>query len=138
VTSTAQAFSAKETVWFPTVPGSVADARAWLVGRSAELLGPGRADDLALALSEVVTNAVRHGGGGDGRLELSATPKPGFLCVQVTDAGPGFVPRPRAMASEPTGGYGLFLVERLTRRWGITREAERTRVWFEFDYASSR
>ena len=43
-----------------------------------------------------------------------------------------------SMASEPTGGYGLFLVERLTRRWGMTREAQRTRVWFEFDYTGSR
>ena len=80
-----------------------------------------------------MTNAVRHGG-GERRVEISVTPKPEFLCVQVTDDGPGFVPRPGAMASEPSGGFGLFIVERLTRRWGLTREAQRTRVWFEFDY----
>jgi hypothetical protein len=38
------------------------------------------------------------------------------------------------MASDENGGFGLFIVERLTRRWGVTREDRRTRVWFEFDY----
>ena len=54
--------------------------------------------------------------------------------MQVTDEGAGFVPHPGAMSSDAHGGYGLFLVERLTRRWGMTRENHRTRVWFEFDY----
>jgi hypothetical protein len=39
------------------------------------------------------------------------------------------------MTTEPGAGYGLFLVEQLTRRWGMTREDGRTRVWFELDYA---
>ena len=56
--------------------------------------------------------------------------------MQVTDDGPGFVPLPGAMASDENGGFGLFLVEQLTRRWGVTREKSRTRVWFEFDYES--
>ena len=80
-----------------------------------------------------MANAVRHGA-PRGELRLAATPKSSFLCVQVTDDGLGFVPRPGAMASDEHGGYGLFLVERLTRRWGMTRENQRTRVWFEFDY----
>ena len=42
VTSTAQAFSAKETIWIPAEPGSVGAARTWLLGRSAELLAAGR------------------------------------------------------------------------------------------------
>ena len=131
--TTAQALTDRETARFSVEPGAVAAAREWLLARSSELLADQRTADLALVLSEIVTNAVRHGG-GEGQVEVSVTPKPEFLCVQVTDDGPGFVPRPGAMASEPTGGFGLFLVERLTRRWGMTREAQRTRVWFEFDY----
>jgi two-component sensor histidine kinase len=84
-------------------------------------------------MTEIVTNSVRHGAPG-GALRLAATPKPEFLCVQVTDEGAGLVPRPGAMASDEHGGFGLFIVERLTRRWGMTREDRRTRVWFEFDY----
>ena len=88
---------------------------------------------LELAISEIVTNAVRHGRPG-GEILLAATPKEDYLCVQVTDDGAGFVPRPGALGSEEHGGFGLFIVEQLTRRWGVTRENRRTRVWFEFDY----
>jgi anti-sigma regulatory factor (Ser/Thr protein kinase) len=90
-------------------------------------------DDLAVALSEVVTNAVRHSGAEE-KIELTMTPKDGYVCVQVTDAGEGLMPRPGAMETERGAGVGLFLVEQLTRRWGMTREGERTRVWFEMDF----
>ena len=40
----------------------------------------------------------------------------------------------RALETETEGGYGLYFVEQLTRRWGVTRENRRTRVWFELDY----
>jgi anti-sigma regulatory factor (Ser/Thr protein kinase) len=114
-------------------PGSVKDARAWLSALATGLVGESKRPDLELVITEVVTNAVRHGAPG-GALRLAATPKAGFLCVQVTDEGAGFVPRPGAMASDAHGGFGLFIVERLTRRWGMTREDHCTRVWFEFDY----
>jgi anti-sigma regulatory factor (Ser/Thr protein kinase) len=114
-------------------PASVREARTWLGAIAMDLVGESRLADLGLVMSEVVANAVRHGGRG-GRLRLAATPKPEFLCVQVTDEGPGLAPSPRAMASDENGGFGLFIVEQLTRRWGVTRENRHTRVWFEFDY----
>jgi anti-sigma regulatory factor (Ser/Thr protein kinase) len=114
-------------------PGSVRGVRAWLSALATGLVDDSRRPDLELVMTEVVTNAVRHGEPG-GSLQLAATPKPEFLCVQVTDEGGGFVPRPGAMASDAHGGFGLFIVEQLTRRWGMTREDGRTRVWFEFDY----
>jgi anti-sigma regulatory factor (Ser/Thr protein kinase) len=114
-------------------PAAVRQARAWLSGLASGLIDEARRADLELAVTELVTNAVRHGTPG-GRMLVAATPKPEFLCVQVTDEGPGLVPRPGAMASDENGGFGLFIVEQLTRRWGMTRENRRTRVWFEFDY----
>jgi anti-sigma regulatory factor (Ser/Thr protein kinase) len=124
----------REALVLVAAPVAVSEARAWLTGLAAGIVDGVRLPDLELAFSEVVTNAVRHGQPG-GEILLAATPKPEFLCVQVTDEGAGFVPHPRAMMSDENGGFGLFLVERLTRRWGITREDMRTRVWFEFDYA---
>ena len=100
------------------------------------LIAEPRRPDLELVITEVVTNAVRHGAAG-GALLVAATPKPEFLCVQVTDEGAGLVPRPGAMASDENGGFGLFIIERLSRRWGVTRENRHTRVWFEFDYGGS-
>jgi anti-sigma regulatory factor (Ser/Thr protein kinase) len=114
-------------------PWAVRKARAWLSALAADHVDDARRSDLALVVTEVLTNAVRHGTPG-AAVRLAATPKPEFLCVQVTDEGPGLVPRPGAMTSEENGGFGLFIVERLTRRWGMTRENHRTRVWFEFDY----
>jgi anti-sigma regulatory factor (Ser/Thr protein kinase) len=124
----------RQAVVLVAAPVAVSEARAWLTGLAAEIVDDVRLPDLELAISEIVTNAVRHGRPG-GEIVLAATPKPHFLCVQVTDDGPGFAPRPGALSSGEHGGFGLFLVERLTRRWGMTREGLRTRVWFEFDYA---
>ena len=93
-------------------------------------------NDLRLVLSEVVSNAVRHGS-ETGAILLAVTPKDDFLCVQVTDPGPGLAPRPRATAPDEEGGWGFFLIEQLTRRWGLTRERGHTRVWFEFDVSAA-
>jgi anti-sigma regulatory factor (Ser/Thr protein kinase) len=117
-------------------PISIGTARGWIDDVAAGLVSDDRRGELRLVMTEVVTNAVRHGARG-GTLRLAATPKPEFLCVQVTDDGPGLVPRPGAMASDENGGFGLFIVEQLTRRWGVTRENRHTRVWFEFDYVAA-
>ena len=90
-----------------------------------------------LVVSEVVSNAVRHAGGAGDEIRLAVTPKDGYMCVQVTDSGPGLVPKPGALESGDEGGFGLFIVERLTRRWGVTREDNKTRVWFELDFAAA-
>ena len=34
------------------------------------------------------------------QIDLAVTPKPEFLCVQVTDDGPGLAPRPRALETD--------------------------------------
>jgi anti-sigma regulatory factor (Ser/Thr protein kinase) len=92
---------------------------------------------LELAVTEIVANAVRHSGSQE-EIRLALTPKDGYFCVRVTDGGGGVVPAPGAMGSPPGAGFGLFLVERLTRRWGMTREHGKTRVWFELDYEPER
>ena len=124
----------RAVVVFPREVDSIAGARRWL---TAFLDGAGSRsepiEDAVLVVSELVTNALRHGSEGR-RIDLAVTPKAEFLCVQVTDDWPGLAPRPRALETEDDGGFGLFFVEQLTRRWGVTRETRRTRVWFELDY----
>jgi anti-sigma regulatory factor (Ser/Thr protein kinase) len=124
---------AREEIVLAAEPVAVRHARSWLSSLARGLVAVPRLCDLELVATEIVTNAVRHGTPGAALL-IAATPKPEFICVQVTDEGPGFVPRPGAMGSDEHGGFGLFIVEQLTRRWGVTREDRRTRVWFEFDY----
>lgn len=113
-------------------PASVAEARQRMSELAEALLEEDRLADLHLVLSEVVSNAVRHGSDTE-PIMLAITPKRDYLCVQVTDSGSGLAPRPRATVPDEHGGWGFFLIEYLTRRWGMTREKQRTRVWFEFD-----
>jgi anti-sigma regulatory factor (Ser/Thr protein kinase) len=122
----------RQTFTVAPEPESVPHARERVVDLAEPFVDPERIPDLRLVISEVITNAVRHGGEGD--MLVAVTPKQGYLCVQVTDTGAGFAPRPRAFETDEDGGFGLFLIERLTRRWGLTREDRKTRVWFEFDF----
>jgi anti-sigma regulatory factor (Ser/Thr protein kinase) len=74
-------------------------------------LAAGRVTDLVLIVSELASNAIRHGG-GSGRLRLWVSPD-GVRC-QVTDEGPG-LPHPSALprqrpAATAAGGRGLWLV----------------------------
>jgi anti-sigma regulatory factor (Ser/Thr protein kinase) len=114
-------------------PGSVPAARHLACEVAAHYLDDVQFGKFELAVTEVVSNAVRHGGEAD-QIRLAITPKDGYMCVQVTDSGPGLVPKPGALEADADGGFGLFIVERLTRRWGVTREDGRTRVWFEIDF----
>lgn len=88
-------------------------------------LAPRRDDDLALLVSEVVTNAVRHGGASDDHhviVEIEAAAK--VIRVRVLDGGRR-VPVPREPGAD--GGFGLHLVEALAERWG----AAPGEIWFE-------
>jgi anti-sigma regulatory factor (Ser/Thr protein kinase) len=126
--------SERQTFRVAPEPHSVPEARERVIELAEPFVAASRIADLRLVISEVITNAVRHG--GEGEMVVAVTPKQGYLCVQVTDTGDGFAPRPRAFEPDDDGGFGLFLIERLTRRWGLTREDSNTRVWFEFDFSA--
>lgn len=118
----------------PAQIGSVPVAREMAAALGNGLMEPEQLDNLTLVVTELVSNAVRHAESSE-PVRLAITPKDGYLCVQVTDSGRGLVPEPGAIGGEGPPGYGLFLVEQLTRRWGMTREGGRTRVWVEIDFA---
>jgi anti-sigma regulatory factor (Ser/Thr protein kinase) len=89
-------------------------------------------EDVQLLVSELVTNSVRHANLGPGdavNVHVSASRR--AVRVEVEDAGRGFDPDAVA-GPRGTGGYGLFLVDRLANRWGVdTRDG--ASVWFELD-----
>jgi len=117
---------------FDPEPASVPEARRLTREFADGLMHGDQANKLDMAVTEVFSNAVRHSGSED-EILLALTQKDEYVCVRVSDGGTGLVPRPGAMTTEPGAGYGLFLVEQLTRRWGMTRENDKTRVWFELD-----
>ncbi len=111
-------------------PGAVPDARRALDALGAKVSAQ-TLEDLRLLVSELVTNSVRHAGLGEAQtIELKVKLLPETVRVEVNDQGGGFEPTPRSAASEDQSGWGLYLVSRLSDRWGVSSDGV-TRVWFE-------
>jgi PAS domain S-box-containing protein len=81
-----------------------------------------------LIVSELITNAIRHGDGPH-RLRLI---QHRVLTCEVSDTDTGR-PRPRHPGTLDEHGRGLSLVARLARRWGSRSEADGKVVWAEQD-----
>ncbi len=114
----------------PAAAGAARKALTALNG-SLHLVSPERLLDAQLLISEVVTNAVRHGGGDEVRVTVRANPE--LMRVEVHDQGAGFdpaqIPERSAQATER---WGLQLVAALAHRWGARAERGNV-VWFEID-----
>lgn len=88
-----------------------------------------RLDDFVVAVNELLTNAVRHGG-GVGRVALWSAD--GEVVCEVSDSGHGLrdarrEPSVRPPADQP-GGWGLWLAEELTDTFRLTTGDQGTTV----------
>ena len=117
----------------PFAASSVGVARRRLV---SDLMTAGIYDsavcDVALVISELLSNALRH-----------AAPLPGSeirvawrideesVQVSVSDGGGMTVPELGEPTPGATGGRGLRIVEKLSRRWGTSTGDDGTTVWAE-------
>jgi anti-sigma regulatory factor (Ser/Thr protein kinase) len=101
-------------------------ARHWVSKHCAPLLNREQRDVLELLTSEVVANAVLHGGG---TLTLAVGCAPGEVVVAVSDTNPQ-PPVVRAAGPEATGGRGVALVDLLAQAWGWEPHPPGKRVWF--------
>ncbi|MEO3870002.1 ATP-binding protein [Nonomuraea sp. B12E4] len=110
----------------PSVPSGVGKARSLV---RTELTGwaPQQAiDDCLLIVSELVTNAVRHGGSAYAlRLEV----REDRLYGEVFDPGDG-VPQQRSPDIDAISGRGLQIVAALSDAWGVTPGDGGKTVWF--------
>ena len=105
--------------WWPSVP----DGPVGSAGRAPQV------EDALLVVSELVTNALLHGGDP---VELRLHGEGPLLRIEVQDRNPG-LPRPRAPhdGTRP-GGHGLHIIARLARDWGCVPVAEGGKtVWAE-------
>jgi serine/threonine-protein kinase RsbW len=89
-----------------------------------------RLDDFVVAVNELLTNAVRHGG-GTGRLLLRHVDD--RVECEVSDHGPGLSHplldgTPARPPADQPGGWGLWLAEELTDDFAITSGAGGTTV----------
>jgi anti-sigma regulatory factor (Ser/Thr protein kinase) len=110
-------------------------ARAARHALRARRLDPDLDHTVALLTSEVVGNAVRHTGMGDGeQILFFARIGEDHIHVEVADRGPCFDPDIRHEAD----GFGLRLVDKLASDWGVERTENGCRVWFDVDRRSGR
>lgn len=97
------------------------------------------AKDIALlVISELVTNAVRHGSASPGDVVgLRVQRRGGATRIEVSDSsGNGAVAVPDGSPlhrEDARSGWGLPIVAELTDRWGVEHRGACTCVWCELD-----
>jgi anti-sigma regulatory factor (Ser/Thr protein kinase) len=99
---------------------------------SEPTLPPSLRDDLSLLVTELVTNAVLHGGAADDRpVQVEFRRQGDRIRVEVIDPGTVFELAAAPMSGDASGGWGLFLVDQIAERWGVHPASSGTCVWFE-------
>lgn len=88
-------------------------------------------DDAELLVSEVVTNAVLHGGVNYAPVSVQRLRH--AVRVEVVDPGSVFPTRTGSIDLTTPGGLGLGIVETVSSRWGILTSEPGKTVWFELD-----
>ncbi|MFF2641032.1 ATP-binding protein [Streptomyces niveus] len=123
----AQEVPTSSSMAVPHGPAGVGQARHRM---RAELRGRGLSDavvdDAVLILSELLSNACRHGrplgrteiGDGDVRAAWEVDPV-GRLTVEVTDGGGPTRPVPATPSVTARGGRGLNIITSLAEEWGV-------------------
>ncbi len=107
-------------------------ARNAVLSRLGGCLTDDSAGDVALIVSELVTNSVLHADlGSTDTVLVELTIGDDRLAITVTDRGSGQMPR--LLARDPTrpNGVGLRLVDQISASWGVRRNPGATEVWCE-------
>jgi anti-sigma regulatory factor (Ser/Thr protein kinase) len=103
---------------------------AWMAGHVTETM---RADAQLLVV-ELVANSVRHSDApADAVVSVRAQVAADVLRLEVEDRGSSGSIARRAPDLHHGGGFGLQIVEALSRRWGVNRDAG-TLVWAELAF----
>ena len=118
-------------------PDAAAEARHAIAELRADL-DPPLMETLRLLVTELVSNSVRHTDCDS--LTLRVAVGKAAVLTEVADDAPGFdaaaaLEAKRAKVRDADAGWGLFLVQRLARDWGVTEDGRSKRVWFELGRA---
>ncbi|MGH9134281.1 MAG: ATP-binding protein [Ilumatobacteraceae bacterium] len=105
---------------------NASEARTWVDEFLAEhAIDDQLRDDAQLVVSELITNALMHGGGGT---VLRASVTGDTVRLAVTDSGDEL---PEVLPIDPMriGGLGLIVVDRVARKWGVSTFPGGKTVW---------
>ncbi|CAM5314433.1 PAS domain S-box protein [Streptomyces pilosus] len=117
---------ASATTTLPARAASVPEGRAFLSKALAAWDCRDKAHDARLLVSELLTNAVRH---GQGPVTLHACRTADELTVEVGDGSP-HLPEPRRADEDEESGRGLNLVRMIADSWGVRPTDEGKTTWF--------
>lgn len=106
---------------FPAQVDRIAGVVDKVVALARDLHGEtGKEQELALALTEALANAVKHGSKNDSSLEVQCQvmTENSAMIIVVSDSGPGFDPSSVASPLESAGltaehGRGLYMIRQL-------------------------
>jgi serine/threonine-protein kinase RsbW len=118
----------------PDAPAAArAAVSAWMAGHVSDVM----LADAQLLVGELVANSVRHADApADAVVSVRAHVRADVLYLEVEDRGrTGSIAR-RAPDLQHGGGFGLNMVEMLSARWGVNRDAG-TRVWAELAFTAA-
>jgi anti-sigma regulatory factor (Ser/Thr protein kinase) len=107
----------------------VAAARRLVARLIAEEADPDVVDNVRLAVSEVVSNALLH---GRPPVTLHAHVTGDALRIEVADGHTG-TGTPQHPSASATSGRGLAIVDTVVDRWGFESRHEGKAIWMEFD-----
>ena len=132
--------------WPSAAPPEARDELVWVLSAVGELprvrtdvrrfaakeadAGPDAADlhdRLVLALDEMASNALRHGGGGGVRAVLRSTGD--AWLIDVSDCAFDRPPAPAVGRDPSEGGLGLYLIAELATEHGWYAEDDCKQVW---------
>jgi anti-sigma regulatory factor (Ser/Thr protein kinase) len=83
-------------------------------------------DQLILALDEMASNALRHGGGG---VHATVRQTPDAYLIEVSDRSPARPPSPAVGRDPSEGGLGLYLIAEMATQHGWYVSNGQKYVW---------
>ncbi len=90
-------------------------------------------DDVLLAASELITNAVTYTEGGCEVTARWSTEQP-WVRIEVADFDHTIPDLPAPPTASSIGGHGLLIVTSLAKRWGIQHTETGKNIWFEMGH----
>ena len=121
-------------LYLPTAESAIGQARAAVDRLEILDAHPEARFAIRLLVSELLTNAVKHGVRSENvRVRFAVEVVDLYVRVEVGDRGRGFaVDEVRMPAHDSDSGRGLAFLDALATRWGVIRNGESC-VWFEFE-----
>ncbi|MEU5061303.1 ATP-binding protein [Streptomyces sp. NPDC001939] len=114
---------------------SVGQARSFVEAALTGWEPDDRLDDVKVCVSELATNAIKHGSRAGRGFLVRVASRDERLRVEVCDGGgnDGQAPYVKEPAADVASGRGLYLVATLADDWGVKRhDGPGHTVWAEF------